>query len=165
MFLITVSIVGISQVASSAESTDPTGTSQNNCGESGQNCNVQKEQCCRDQCIPVNCICILEPLPGGVKTICPNDTQPLEPFFLYVNKGLWEWAFGVGIAIAVLQGVVAGFQITTGGQAKMEAGKERFMWAVLGLLMLLFAGAILSFINPEGFEQGYQGVHSLSQWI
>jgi hypothetical protein len=70
-------------------------------------------------------------------------------FFTYINQGIWGWAFGVAIGIAVLNGTVAGFQIMLGDR---DSGKERFMWSTIGLLVLLLAGVILAFINPAGFS-------------
>lgn len=103
-------------------------------------------------CIDIKDICILEPLPGGDTIIHAGS----DPFMCYINgcgggSGLWQWIFGIGIAVAVLQGVVAGFQMTVFGASQMEAAKTRFTWAVAGLLILLLAGAILNFLNPSGF--------------
>lgn len=72
-------------------------------------------------------------------------------FFTYINQGIWGWAFGVAIGIAVLNGTVAGFQIMLGNR---DGGKERFIWSTVGLLILLLVGVILAFINPEGFSPG-----------
>lgn len=67
---------------------------------------------------------------------------------LYVNQGLWQWALMIGVALAVLNGTIAGFQIMIGDRDK---GKERFTWSLVGLVLLLFAGVILAFINPNAF--------------
>ncbi len=106
-----------------------------------------------NSCISETDLCILEPLPGGPPTIPADQTAGMGAFFLYVNNGLWPWAFGVGVGIAVLNCVVGGLQIvlSNGDTGKVDAGKTRFMWATLGLLMLFLAGTILSFINPQGF--------------
>lgn len=106
----------------------------------------------RAQC-PKDTICLLEPTPGGVTQIGPGT----DAFQLYLFGGsgtsLWEWAFGIGVAIAVLNCTIAGFQIvfSNGDSGKVENGKTRFLWATLGLALLFLAGVILHFINPAGF--------------
>lgn len=94
-------------------------------------------------------LCLLEPTPGGVCYIPASTTGNMGAFFTYINQGIWGWAFGVAIGIAVLNGTVAGFQIMLGDR---DSGKERFMWSTIGLLVLLLAGVILAFINPAGFS-------------
>ncbi len=74
-------------------------------------------------------------------------------FRQYVNSGVWQWAFGMGIAIAVLNGTIGGLEIvlSNGDSGKVEAGKSRFFWSAMGLVLLLLSGVILEFINPLGF--------------
>ncbi len=108
---------------------------------------------CNGTCISMNDICLLEPLPGGAKTITSSETGDLGALLKYFNGGLWEWALRIGVAIAVLQGAVAGLQMVSQGPDKVAEAKQRFTWAVIGLLMLLMAGAILQFINPVAFSQ------------
>ncbi len=100
-----------------------------------------------------NDLILLEPVPGGPTSISADQTANMGAFFIYVNKGIWPWAFGVGVGIAVLNCTVGGLQIvmSNGDSGEVEKGKTRFMWATLGLLMLFLAGTILSFINPQGF--------------
>ncbi len=100
-------------------------------------------------CIGARDLCLLEPTPGGVTFIPASATNDLGAFLLYVNQGIWVWAFGVAIGIAVLNGTIAGFQIMMGDRDK---GKERFIWATIGLLILLLSGTLLAFINPQGFQ-------------
>ncbi|HRH92975.1 MAG TPA: hypothetical protein PKV72_00410 [Candidatus Peribacteria bacterium] len=99
-------------------------------------------------CIGEGDLCLLEPTPGGVSYIPASAASSMGAFFLYINQGIWAWAFGVAIGITVLNGTFAGFQIMLGNR---EAGKERFMWSTIGLLILLLSGTILAFINPAGF--------------
>lgn len=108
-----------------------------------------------NRCISEQSICILEPLPGSsVTEITVAETGDLGAFFRYLNGGVWQWAFGVGIGAAVFGGVFAGLQIvlSNGDSGKIEAGKTRFLWATVGLLILLLAGVLLHFINPVGFQ-------------
>jgi hypothetical protein len=104
-------------------------------------------------CIPLTDLCILEPVPGGTTHISAGDVANLGAFLIYVNGGVWQWALMIGVAIAVLNGTIAGFMIVTsnGDSARIGEAKTKFMWSAIGLLILLLAGIILNFINPIGF--------------
>lgn len=113
------------------------------------------QQECNGSCIPMDWLCILEPWPGMPGAIPPQTAAtPLGPLLYYVNSGVWQWAFRTGVALAVLNGVYAGFTIirSNGDSGKVDEGKTRFLWSALGLGMLLLAGAILSFLNPFAFQ-------------
>ncbi len=111
------------------------------------------KQPCNNQCIDERALCILEPLPGGPSFIPPGGIG-LQTFFYYVNNGVWQWAFRMGVAIAVLNGVVGGFQMvmSNGDSSKMDAGKKRFIGSAMGLILLLLSATILQFLNPIGFQ-------------
>lgn len=111
------------------------------------------EQPCGALCIDARQLCILEPVPGGNQVVNPGGA-PLQIFFDYINTGLWQWAFMMGVAIAVLNGTIGGLQIvmSNGDSGKVDAGKTRFISSTLGLIMLLLSGVILEFINPIGFD-------------
>ncbi len=105
-------------------------------------------------CISARDLCILEPVPGGVGVIPAGATGGfLGAFFYYVNNGVWQWAFGLGVGLAVFNGARAGLQIvlSNGDSGKIEAGKTRFLWSTVGLIILLLSGVILEFLNPFGF--------------
>ena len=110
-------------------------------------------QPCGNACISERDLCILEPLPGGPSSLTPNGTA-LQIFFTYINSGLWQWAFMMGVAIAILNAVIGGLQIvmSNGDSGKVDAGKTRFISSTVGLLLLLLSGVILEFINPLGFD-------------
>lgn len=115
------------------------------------------EQPCNGRCIPETSLCILEPLPnpGGVVTDeIPAGGPPLSAFFRYINTGVWQWAFKIGVAIAVLNGTIGGFQIvlSNGDSGKVDLGKKRFLGSAIGLIILLLSGVILEFLNPLGFD-------------
>lgn len=109
------------------------------------------EQMCNGECIPKTSICILEPVPGGPSRI--DSGLGFETFFFYINNGVWQWAFRIGVAIAVLNGVAGGFRIvmSNGDSSAVEEGKTRFISSAIGLVILLLSGVILNFINPSGF--------------
>lgn len=116
-----------------------------------QNCG-QDQQRCNGRCIPNTSLCILEPVPGGVDEI-PSGSVGLEAFFYYINNGVWQLVYGIGIAATVFSGVLGGFQIilSNGDSGKIDAGKKRFIASIIGLIILLLAGVILEFLNPVGF--------------
>ncbi len=108
-------------------------------------------------CIPVNNLCILEPPPGYSYTNEPaGDTWngALTAFSKYINGGVWTWIFGMGVAIAILNGVAAGFMIvmSNGDAGIIGKAKERFVWTAIGLVVLLLTGVIMNFINPYAFQ-------------
>ncbi len=111
------------------------------------------QQPCGSLCIDERQLCILEPVPGGNQVVNPGGA-PLQIFFDYINTGLWQWAFMMGVAIAVLNGTIGGFEIvmSNGDSGKVDKGKARFISSTIGLVMLLLSGVILEFINPIGFD-------------
>ncbi len=116
--------------------------------------NPSLPQQCGINCIARNDLCILEPIPGsGLTSIAAGDIGNLGAFIRYINGGVWQWAFGMGIGIAVLNGTFGGLTIvlSNGDSSKIEAGKTRFLWSAIGLIILFLSGVILQFINPVGF--------------
>ena len=112
------------------------------------------KQDCAGSCIPISSLCLLEPLPGmGSRELVPNPADPLGMFTAYVGGGVWQWAFGMGVAFAILNGVFAGFRIvmSNGDSGEIGAAKTQFLWSAIGLIILLLAGVILQFLNPMGF--------------
>jgi hypothetical protein len=116
-----------------------------------QNCNKDQQRC-NGRCIPSTSICILEPLPGGVDEI-PSGGIGFSAFFMYLNNGMWQLIYKIGVAATVFSGVLGGFQIivSNGDSGKIDAGKSRFIHSIIALIVLLLAGVILEFLNPSGF--------------
>ena len=110
-------------------------------------------QDCNNECISTKNLCILEPLPGGPSYLNPT-TAPFQNFKDYVNNGLWQFMFTMGVAIAVLNGVIGGLQIvfSNGDSGAIDKGKHRLMWSALGLILLIMAGVVMEFINPVAFK-------------
>ncbi len=107
-----------------------------------------------NRCISERDLCILEPIPGGIDVIPASAAVGLGAFFYYINNGVWQWVFGIGVAMAVLNGTAGGFMIvlSNGDSGKVDAGKSRFFWSAVGLVVLLLSGVILEFLNPLGFQ-------------
>lgn len=90
---------------------------------------------------------LLQPLDDATAALQP---QPgIQIFFDYFNLS-WPWLLGTAAGFAVLQALCGGIQMTmSGGDAtKRGAGRERLLWAIAGLLMIVFAGMILRTLNP-----------------
>ncbi len=110
-------------------------------------------QDCNGKPISLKDICILEPLPGGPPSFSPS-TKPFAIFWSYINGGLWELMIGIGVGSAVFTGVMAGLQIVfgNGDPGAIDKAKGKIMWSIVGLIILLMAGVIMSFINPIAFK-------------
>jgi hypothetical protein len=95
---------------------------------------------------------LLEPLPDGTTQFCPSS-NPFGVVNAYLRPML---AFMIGIAagLAVLMVMIGGLQIimSNGDSGKIGEGKKRITEAILGLLLLVFSGAILYFLNSYFFQ-------------
>ena len=82
--------------------------------------------------------------PSGEKTGEPS-TLPI------LVKYLYEWAVGLGGLAAFIALIIAGFDYltSTGDPAKMNSAKDRIIWAIGGLALLLGSWVILNIINPQ----------------
>jgi len=144
LFVVGLCLAGVSLTAKAATVQTPCPAGQRWCDPAGS-------------CIPVNNLCILEPPPGyDYMTEPEGDTWngALTAFSKYINGGVWTWIFGMGVAIAILNGVAAGFQIvmSNGDAGIIGKAKERFVWTAIGLVILLLTGVIMNFINPYAFQ-------------
>ncbi len=117
---------------------------------------------CNGQCIPETAICLLQPPPGVDSSYIDTDHSNPDPFQYWQkyfgltgSATLWSWGLWMGAGLAVLNVVVAGFQIMGGDSMGMVSdGKQRMLWSIVGLLMLMFAGVLLNFLNPLFFQAG-----------
>lgn len=66
---------------------------------------------------------------------------------------LYPYAAMLLVSITVLMTVVGSIEMITAGgdSAKVTSGKDRIMYAILGLLLFLFSSVILWSINPNFF--------------
>lgn len=67
---------------------------------------------------------------------------------------LYPWMVGMGAGTAVLMAVVGGIQIIQSGgdQGKRDAGQQRLLMSLGGLLLILLSATILNALNPSFFR-------------
>ena len=93
---------------------------------------------------------LLEPL-GEEKDI------PVKPgagtLIAYFNSAV-TWLISVAVGICVIWVLIGGFHImVSGGDTSLrQRGQEFIKWALIGLVMLLFAGFILRTLNQLFFK-------------
>jgi hypothetical protein len=99
-------------------------------------------------------IILMEPI-GGQQFTMPEreegySVKILEAYLAY----LYPYAVAVIASLAVLMTVLGALQITTAGgdSAKVGEGKDRILYAIGGLVLLLMASLILWTINPTFFQ-------------
>lgn len=99
---------------------------------------------------------LFEPVTGSCLELTAKPG--LATFFTYFNQ-LWPWLIGTSAGIALLMALVGGLQVILSGgdQSKRQEGLDRLKNALLGLLMLAFAGLILTTLNPSFFKGGAVG--------
>ena len=96
---------------------------------------------------------------GRVNLIQPlgdNDTVEIgegaDTFLNYFNDSV-GWIMSVAVGFCVVWVLIAGVQIMISKDATgRKSGKDRAMWAIAGLVMLLFAGFILRTLNSMFFR-------------
>lgn len=97
--------------------------------------------------IPMKPLNLLQPLDDSTTELA--SSPGIQIFFDYFNLA-WPWLVGSAAGIAVLWSLVGGIQvILSGGDAgKRQAGIDRILWALAGLVILGVSGLILRTINP-----------------
>lgn len=93
---------------------------------------------------------LLEPV-GGVTTI-PNSGG-FTVFFAYANA-LFPIVVGSGAGICIVWGLYAGIRMMMAGgdSGAAEEGKKRLIQAITALVIVLFSGMILRFLNPAFYQ-------------
>ena len=96
-------------------------------------------------------IFLLEPI-GGTGEI-PVDGGGLGPFLFYVSK-IYPWMLGMGAGIALLMATWGGVQIIQSGAdtGARDAGKNRLLMSLGGLLLLLLSATVMNILNPTFFK-------------
>jgi hypothetical protein len=95
-------------------------------------------------------IILLEPI-GDTDEI--NASPGLGALGHYLSL-LYPWLVGMGAATAVLMAVVGGIQIIQAGAdtGKRDAGKNRLLMSLGGLLIVMLSATILNALNPSFFQ-------------
>ena len=98
--------------------------------------------------VPDDAVRLLEPI-GGMSFVSGGGIGVLMAYI----AGIWPWLVGIGFGVALLQVIFAGYEImmSGGSPALREQGKQRILWSIIGMLMLLSAAAILNLINPGAY--------------
>lgn len=101
---------------------------------------------------------LLEPLPngtpGGLTEIQASGGAPYDMLNQYASPMI-KWIVGVSMGLAVLMIMVAGFQIMlAGGGQGQQAGKDRIISIVIGIIILVFSATLLVMLNAEFFSLG-----------
>ena len=92
---------------------------------------------------------IIQPLDDATSSIAVDTTSPQGTFINYVDIGL-SWLLTVAVGIVSLWVVLNGILIVVSVDQRREA-YERIMWAIAGLVVLVFFGTILRFLNSNFF--------------
>ena len=97
---------------------------------------------------PAGTIKLLEPING--LGCMPVGSGPLGSFYAYFGV-LYPWIVGTSAGMAILWGVIGGAEmiLNAGEQGKYEEGKQKLMNSMIGLLIIIFSGMILNFLNPS----------------
>ena len=86
---------------------------------------------------------------GKEKNECPVGYVCSKTIDSYLN-GVYRFAAGASVTFAIVLIMVGGAQYAVGSAAgSIDAGKKRMVNAVTGLVILLSAHAILTFVNPS----------------
>ena len=120
-----------------------------------------KEDCCSGNCGPDR-VCGSNVVPTWSLLPFPDNSSLtfLQPFSSQQTLGamsyvsaVWKWLIGIGVGLALLRIVIGGIEImNSGGNPGLRTtAKDHILWAIVGLLMLIFAGTILSTIDPSAF--------------
>ena len=98
------------------------------------------------------CIKLLVPLPSGNDCL-PAGSTPFDVIEAYFSE-LFPWIVGTAAGIAIAWCLVAGAAMVlhAGDDSKRGEAKQWFINAVTGLLIIVFSGMILNFLNPLFFK-------------
>jgi hypothetical protein len=101
-------------------------------------------------CDPTTNIQILESIDGQG---CVPIGKGLATLFNYINQ-IFPWAIGVSAGLVVVWGVWSGggMILNAGDDAKFKSEKDHFKASLIGLIVIIFSGAILATINANFFH-------------
>ncbi|MDD4628817.1 MAG: pilin [Candidatus Peribacteraceae bacterium] len=96
---------------------------------------------------------------GGIELLAPIGSQSNVPVtsglgtaIRYFN-GIGEWLITVVVGICVIWVLLGGFQIMLAGAdpGMKDRGVKNMTWAIIGLVIVFFAGFILRTLNSQFF--------------
>ncbi|PIR53369.1 hypothetical protein COU76_01505 [Candidatus Peregrinibacteria bacterium CG10_big_fil_rev_8_21_14_0_10_49_10] len=89
---------------------------------------------------------------GESQTITVSDPEPFSVLLAYFNNSR-GWILDVAVGFAVVWVLVGGIQFMVSGNnsGKRQEAVSRMIWAIAGLLILLFSGFILRTLNGTFF--------------
>jgi hypothetical protein len=95
---------------------------------------------------------------GGIDLLAPlgalrniTVTRGFGTFLTYFNDAA-KWIIYVAMGICVLWVLLGGFMLMMPSSSYREKGKDHMKWALIGLVILLFAGVILRTLNSLFFK-------------
>jgi len=131
---------------------------------------VSKKQCEIEGCIYFsrhsveqhqNTVPLIEPLDRGMPGGSPEGTTSIDvdlsaPVQTFINLGQLRmpWFILVAVGLVTLWILVSGGMIVIlgGDQGGRSKWIEHIKWAIIGLIALVFVGAILNFLNASFFK-------------
>ena len=98
------------------------------------------------------CIQLLEPFSSTARCIQIKPNQLFGTWLEYWGPAV-TWAFNLGMALTTLWVLFCGIKIMTAGASgeQRSAGITHMKQGMLGLLVFVFAGSILVFLNSMFF--------------
>ncbi len=77
----------------------------------------------------------------------------IQLFINYFNC-MWPWLLSIAGGMAVLNGVIGGtMMMMSGGDSGLQSqGKQKLMYSIVGLLIVMLSGTILRTLNADFFK-------------
>ena len=96
---------------------------------------------------------LLEPLDSAGTSVIPVDTSAPMQTFINLGELRMPWFIQVAVGLVTLWVLVSGAMIIIlgGDQGGRSKWIEHIKWAIIGLIALVFVGAILRFLNASFF--------------
>lgn len=91
---------------------------------------------------------LIEPIDPAVTSIA---VEPGAGTFITYFEVASQWLFEIAVGFAVIWVLIGGFTLMIGGENMKTQAKDMMKWAILGLLLLIFAGYFLRTLNDIFF--------------
>ena len=72
----------------------------------------------------------------------PRDAVGTAAGLIAIIENIVNWVFAFMIALSVIFILIAGFQFITGGAKGAEEGREKLIWAIVGIIIAVLAKSI-----------------------